>query len=116
MPPEVINGQAPDGRGDVFSLGLVIRHALTGTEVFPDLDGLQLLQALATRPVDLPLGIASAFRTLLRRMVHVDPEQRVRTALEVLRELDLIERKPEARGPTSRRAAGDTSGSPARRT
>jgi hypothetical protein len=39
LPPEVVEGAAPDPAADVFGLGVVLSHALTGESPFADADG-----------------------------------------------------------------------------
>lgn len=97
MPPECIRGETPDSRSDLFSLGLVARFAATGLEVFPELQGLQLLQAIASRPVSLPRAVSSPMREVLRRLTAVDRRRRTPTAQALLAELEALEALPAAR-------------------
>lgn len=107
MAPEVIRGRTLDHRSDLFSAGLVARYALTGTEVFPALSGLALLQAIASRPVPLPRGISPALRELLRRLLMVERGRRTESAAALLAEVNaLLPSEQHAHGPplTSRGA------------
>ncbi len=96
MPPECVRGEAPDSRSDLFSLGLVARFAATGLEVFPELAGLQLLQAIASRPVSLPRTVSAPMREVLRRLTAVDRRRRTPTPQVLVSELDALQELPVA--------------------
>lgn len=90
MAPETILGRPVDHRADLFSLGLLARFALTATEAFADLSGLRLLNALATRPVDLPPTVSPQLRGVLRRLLALDAARRTPSASALLDELDRL--------------------------
>jgi DNA-binding response OmpR family regulator len=90
MAPETILGRPVDHRADLFSLGLLARFALTATEAFADLSGLRLLNALATRPVDLPPAVSPQLRGVLRRLLALDAARRTPSAGALLDELDRL--------------------------
>ncbi|MCW8140971.1 MAG: response regulator [Planctomycetota bacterium] len=94
MPPECIRGEAPDARSDLFSLGLVGRYAAMGVEAFPELTGLPLLQAMASRPVSLPRSVSPGLREVLRRLTSVDRRRRTPSASALVAELDALEGQP----------------------
>ncbi|MCO5170513.1 MAG: response regulator [Planctomycetes bacterium] len=94
MPPECIRGEAPDSRSDLFSLGLVGRYAAMGVEAFPELMGLPLLQAMASRPVNLPRSVSPGLREVLRRLTAVDRRRRTPAPAALLAELDALEGRP----------------------
>ncbi len=81
--PEVVRGQDPDHRSDLFGLGLTLRHALTGEDVFPHLSGLRLLEAVARGPIPIPT-CAPDLEALLQGLLHTDPRRRFATAADVL--------------------------------
>lgn len=81
--PEVVRGQDPDHRSDLFCLGLTLRHALTGQDVFPHLSGLRLLEAVARGPIPIP-RCAPDLEELLRGLLQIDPRRRFATAADVL--------------------------------
>jgi CheY-like chemotaxis protein len=91
MPPETIRGEAADHRSDLFALGLVARFAMTGVEVFPELSGLPLLQAISTRPVNVPRTGIPQLREVLRRLTAIERVRRTCSARHLLAELDALQ-------------------------
>jgi DNA-binding response OmpR family regulator len=94
MAPEVIRGEAPDARTDLFALGLVARFAVMGIEVFPELTGLALLQAICSRPVNLPRSTSNQVREVLKHLTAVDRRRRTASARALQAELDAVEQVP----------------------
>ncbi len=88
LPPEVIRGFAPDQRSDLFALGATLRYALSGDELFPQLEGFDLLSAIATGPIPMPsTRLSRGFAAFLFRLLQVEPNRRfdsAQTALQVL--------------------------------
>jgi len=82
--PEAILGQDLDARSDQFSAGLVVRFALCGAPIFPDLDGLELLRAIVSRPVNLPRAVPGPLRDVLARMVQIRRSERYPSAEALL--------------------------------
>ncbi|MCA8924139.1 MAG: protein kinase [Planctomycetes bacterium] len=76
MAPEYVLGEPLGPQADLFSLGHLVRFALTGKEPFPGLYGYDLLQRMAQETVPIPNAIPDPLRSLLQRMVEVDPERR----------------------------------------
>ncbi len=95
MSPEQIRGDKPDGRADLFSLGVVLYELLTRVRPFPG-DSITTLvyQILHTEPrdplmvrSDLPPATTAVFQKLLAKA----PENRPANAREFLDELAKIE-------------------------
>ena len=76
MAPEVLKGERPTVRSDLFALGLLARFGLTGEEVFPDQTGMALLTALATCPVTIPSTVSPGLGAVLERLTRIRPEER----------------------------------------
>jgi serine/threonine protein kinase len=92
MPPELLRGQPPDARSDLYSLGVAAYEALTGRLPFEGEDEATLLARIQTTgPVPL--------RTL-RPDVPADLEERVHA---------LMAREPSEREPKTERSARESS-------
>ena len=87
LAPEQIRGEALDARTDVYALGCVLFHALTGRPPFPTGDEQAALQAhLEARPPvpsDVVPGLPPAFDDVVRRALAKRPEDRFPTAGEL---------------------------------
>ncbi len=91
LPPEVIEGLAPDPRSDLYSLGIAFYHALTGALPFDAPDSSSLLRQIiegAFPPADGPPLPELAGRAIVRLGAR-RPEDRFQTATDLVRHLDL---------------------------
>lgn len=114
MPPEVLAGQAPDARSDLYSLGVVAFESLTGRLPFEAGDEGSLLARIQTgepaplrdlRP-DVPEPLARLVEALLAR----DPRQRPASAEAVSAMLaDRLPSALEEPGAATAEPAADTS-------
>ncbi|QBR75443.1 serine/threonine protein kinase [Microbacterium sediminis] len=101
LAPEQLRGEAPSPASDVYSLGLVLLEALTGTRVFPAHGGAEALAARHAGPVEIPPGVPAEWATLLRRMTADDAAERP-SALEVAQQAEeLAARRDLAVTPTA---------------
>jgi serine/threonine protein kinase len=105
MSPEQAAGTPLDERCDLFSLGAVLYHTLTGQQPFAGGDLMAVLSKLATasRPkaVDLVPELPAGVAGLLDRLLSNDPANRPSTAAEVSRELLVLEREVAGTPPSS---------------
>jgi serine/threonine-protein kinase len=62
--PEQAQGQSVDGRADVYSLGLVLIEAVTGTVPFSADTTIATLMARVGRPVEVPEGLGALAKVL----------------------------------------------------
>lgn len=96
MAPEQATGAAVDARCDLFSLGAVLYRAATGEAPFGDKDTLSILNALATRTPVPPHRIVPTlprlFSGLVMRLLARDPDDRPRSAREVVEAIEALER------------------------
>jgi Tol biopolymer transport system component len=91
MAPEVLRGESADARSDVWSLGVVLHHAVSGALPFQGASGFDLSAAILREPpAALPPTAPPALRSVLQRCLAKDPPQRYQTASEVRAALDLI--------------------------
>lgn len=87
LSPERILGKTEDVVSELFSLGLVARYALEGHALYPRLEGLKLLEALA-RPLPRLRRASPALTQLLERLTAHRPADRCQTAEEALAEVE----------------------------
>ncbi|MBR4223060.1 MAG: serine/threonine protein kinase [Victivallales bacterium] len=87
MPPERLLGKPEDAYSEIYSIGMVIYNALTGTTIYDadDLDALahrhvaKLKVNNASKMTDIPKDIA----VILEKMIRREPEERYQTFQEV---------------------------------
>ena len=87
MSPEQCNGEAVDGRSDLFSLGVVLYRALTGRLPYDDAPGRSGTVRLQV-PL-LPLQL-SAFQGVLGKLLAASPERRYQSGAELVTALDQV--------------------------
>lgn len=94
MCPEQALGQTPDSRGDLYSLGCVAYHLLTGHPPFTEENPIMLIVAHATTDVpgfddqtDIPRDLAAVIMKCLART----PDDRFQSARELLEALELCD-------------------------
>lgn len=93
LAPEMIGGGKVDARLDLYSLGALLFHVLTGRTLFQGSLQHVLNQHLHAEPDftrDVRRAVPEELQPLLRRLLAKDPEQRPRTASEFLIELGRI--------------------------
>ena len=110
MSPEQIQGDAVDGRWDLWSLGVVLYEAISGSRPFPSDDHATLLyQVLSETPLplsrlrkDSPEGLDRVVHRCLERKI----EDRYASAAALARDLEAVrEGRPPAAGEVKRPAA-----------
>lgn len=84
MPPEQARGEPVDARSDVYALGAVLHHLITGTPPFSAHQGQELLrQVLTVGPAPVTLSTPTAPRALaaiVTRATQRDPARRYASA------------------------------------
>jgi serine/threonine protein kinase len=100
MAPEQAHDQAVDGRADLFSLGAVLYHLLTGRPPFGGENTLAVLRAVAEDqpppPRELDPAVPAALSDLVMRLLAKRPDDRPGSAREVVKALRAIEGAPTA--------------------
>ena len=91
MSPEQARGKDVDERADIWSFGCVLYETLTGKRAFEgETVSDTLARVLESEPdwTELPKGIPSPLRTLLRRCLEKDPHRRLHAIADVRIELE----------------------------
>ena len=108
MSPEQAAGRPLDGRSDLFSLGAMLYHMLTGRRPFPGDDPLAVLSSLAnvTPPAAAGLvpGLPTGVVDLLDQLLAKDPADRPESAADVARTLLALEQAAAGTVPAPPRA------------
>ena len=100
IPPEILTGQIPDARSDLYSLGLAFFHALTGRAPFDGATRAELVAAITEGrfpPTDTPLS-AGALGRALERLTALRPSARFASAGDLIRFSIRPRRRPRPRG------------------
>ena len=89
LAPEIIRGDAVDGRADLYSLGATLFHVVTGRPPFEGDTSISIIrQHLHSPPPiseELREDIPSTFSTLVRLLLAKSPADRIQTANQVIR-------------------------------
>src|SRR5436190_10613351 len=97
MSPEQASGQSLDGRGDIFSFGVVLYEMLTGKRPFSGRTDLEVMQRVIHGIPD-PLGaeIPQALRYVVEKTLEKDPAERYQTARDLVVDLRRLGRQKTA--------------------
>jgi serine/threonine protein kinase/TolB-like protein len=104
MAPEVLRGKQPDGRSDIWALGVLLYEMLTSRLPFCGRNYVELTtEILREPPWPLRASIDAGLRGVVLRCLMKEPRQRYQRASEVRAALETIQRELEASTPTSER-------------
>lgn len=95
MSPEQLRGMPLDGRADLYSLGVVFHHLLTGDVPYRASDSLAVGIMHMTAPLPRLPSSLIAMQPLLDRMLAKEAADRVQTGAEVMRLVQALERRRE---------------------
>lgn len=109
MAPEVLSGKAVDARADIYSLGLVMFHLLTGHPPFQADSAVGVAMKQISEPLpdiskEVP-GISASLRSLLERMTQKERDARLPTCAEVVRQCEAVQSQLDATAPSDLPAA-----------
>lgn len=90
LSPEIIKGEAPDERADLYSVGCVLYECLTGRPPFIGETSHQTLLLHTTAPMpDLGDDCPEFLVEILTRLLDKDPKKRIQSAKELQHELEV---------------------------
>jgi len=111
MAPEQVRNEPVDNRSDIFALGLVAYHLLTGISLFLTPSGLdfqeqaayydQLLVNEIIPPHEVCEDIPEAYSNIIMKMLALDPESRYQTIDRVGSDIEKKIIYAEGFGPTN---------------
>lgn len=107
MSPEVLQMQALDARADLFSLGALAYHLLTGRHAFPARRTQELRDVWRSRPTPpsrLFPEIPAALSTLVLQLLSLDRGARPQNAAEIMERLCVVAALPKEDLPEITRA------------
>ena len=93
MSPEQIEGAPADVRSDIFSLGVVLCEAVTGTNPFSRPSLAETLHAIGQTPAPAAAATTdcpATIRDLIQKTLHRDEAQRYQTAADLARDLQSL--------------------------
>jgi serine/threonine-protein kinase len=102
MSPEQAKGRAVDRRTDIFAFGCVLYEMLTAKKAFDGEDVTDILGAVLRVEPDwsqLPDGVPSGVRRLLRLCLEKNPKNRRSDATDIRLDIDHILNEPAAAAP-----------------
>jgi len=86
MAPEMLQRRG-DARSDIYSLGILLYECLAGDVPFKGDSEWEVLRKHETEAVQFPAVIEAAERSIIRRCLEKDPDDRFQAAAELLREM-----------------------------
>jgi CHASE2 domain-containing sensor protein len=105
-PPEQARGEELDGRADIYALGGLLFHALTGQRPYVRGGAVQLIAAHMTAPVPIPSAVDPAltpFDPVIARAMAKRREERFATARELAAQARLAYERSAARPSSTAR-------------
>lgn len=91
MPPEQAAGDAVDERADVYALGAILYHVLSGKQPYDGYSGMQTIMRVLEQPpaalTALQSGIPKDLLTIIEKAMHRDRDVRYPTAKEFAEDL-----------------------------
>ena len=94
VPPEVIQGGAFDYRMDVYALGIIAYELLSGASPYPGQvdDSLweRILGGQVAFPISSVSGVTPEMASIVSRMIHVTPEERLPSMDAVIQEIQSL--------------------------
>ena len=101
MAPEQAQGKKANKRSDLYSLGAVMYAMLTGRPPFTGKTSMDVVHKLQYVNFDMPSryvpGIPAVLEKAVCKLLEKNPDDRYQDALQVIRELETIQKREEIR-------------------
>jgi len=92
MAPELLQGEVPDARTDIWSLGVLLYEMAAGALPFQGRTGFELTTAiLRESPAALPTHVSPGLRAVITRCLSKEPEKRYQHASEIRAALEALQ-------------------------
>jgi len=118
MSPEHMRGEPIDGRGDLFSLGVVLFEAAAGIRPFDGAHDVETMQRILDGErlslEDVAPDVPAPLREVIERLIEVDPDIRTPNAARLIEELAVVAPHPEVRRKLATTVEGHRGGPEAR--
>ncbi len=89
--PEVLLGNTPDARADIFAIGVVLYEALVGRHPFRvEANVATEGRIVHDEPHSIPDAVPAGLQSVLTRMLAKDPAQRYQTCADVLADIRAV--------------------------
>ena len=96
MSPEQASGKPLDARSDIFSFGVTLYEAVSGSRPFDGATSLELLQQIIHSPAKpLPESVPPAMRMLIEKALQKDPADRYPAMRDMVADLRRITRQTD---------------------
>lgn len=96
LSPEQAEGKTPDGRSDIYGLGIIFYEMLTGQKPYAAQSHIETIVAHLGDPIPLLPEEFSLYQPLFERMVAKSPDQRTASAQELLETIRALPRPAHA--------------------
>ncbi len=110
LSPEQAEGKVPDGRSDIYGLGIILYEMLTGRKPYAAASHIETIVAHLGDPIPLLPEKYAVYQTLFERMVAKDPDRRLGSAHELLETIRTLPRPAQAERRRSPAPPAKTSG------
>ena len=90
LSPEQASGKPVDARADLYSLGIILHEMLTGRPPYDAEESMAVIFKHVTEPIPLLPPDFERYQPLLEKLMAKDPNQRIASAADLIREIDAI--------------------------